>query len=253
MNPQWQSCINPWVRPSSIPLPQSLWVITMLDSLIFSRGQDENSWSKTTLGDVHTKFCAYVAGEFYRIQFDSKFDLWKFPRGRKKGCPGLLETVSAEAELWVKTWKVLEKMNSEGRLPSFPKPPVMLLPHESLIPLWLMLLIAEFELLILLSHQVENEEPQGAFQLRRIKESQNRSLQALENPFSKVYTQKFVQSAITTANQDDQFRKELYMPMVRQRMKITALIKQSKPRAFDLNGRMSRQGRTKSKSRSLAE
>jgi hypothetical protein len=194
MNPQWESCINPWVKAPSIPVPRILWVGAMLDSLIFPEGQDADSWSKTPLGDVQTKFRAYVAGEFYRIQFDSKFDLWKVPRGRAKGCQELLKMISAEAELWVKTWKVLENMEFMGHLPSFPKPPGMLLSYQSLVPLWLRLLIEEFELLMLLCHHVGEEKPQGAFHLRRIKESQNRSLQALENPFSQTYTQRFVDS-----------------------------------------------------------
>jgi hypothetical protein len=245
MNPQWQSCINPWVKAPSSPVPRILLVGEMLNSLIFLKRQDEDSWSKTPLGEVQTKFCAYVAGEFYRIQFDSKLDLWKVPRRRGKGYQELLKMVSAEAELWVKTWRVLENMESMGRLPIFPKPPGMLIPHQNLVPLWLGLLIEEFELLMLLCHHVGEEKPQGAFDLRRIKESQNRSLQALENPFSKTCTQRFVDSAITIAGQDDQFRAKLYMPMVRQRMTFAALIKESKPRAFDQNGRMTRQGRKK--------
>jgi hypothetical protein len=245
MTPQWQSCINPWVKAPSIVVPQNLWVLAMLFSLVVPEGQDEDTWAKTPLGDVHTKFCALVAGEFYRIQFDSKFDVWRIPRGRGKGYQELLKMVSAEAELWVKTWKVLKNMESMGRLPSFPKSSRMLLPHQSLVPLWLRLLIEEFELLIFFCHHVEAEQPQGAFDLRRRKESQNRRLQALENPFSKTYTHQFVHSAITIADQDDQFRTKLYMPMVRQRMKIATLIKQSKPRAFDLDRKMTRQGRKK--------
>jgi hypothetical protein len=245
MTPQWQSCINPWVKARSIPVPRILWVGAMLDSLISPEGQNEDSWSKTPLGDVLTKFRTFVAGEFYRIQFDSKFDLWKVPRGRGKGYQELLKMVSAEAELWVKTWRVLENMESMGRLPMFPKPPGMLIPHQSLVPLWLRLLIEEFELLMLLYHHVGEEKTQGACDLRRIKESQNRSLQALENPFSQTYTRRFMDSVITIADQDDQFRTKLYMPMVRQRMKISTLIKESKPRAFDLDRKMTRQGRKK--------
>jgi hypothetical protein len=245
MNPQWQSCVNPWVKVPSMPLPRIWWVGAMLDSLVFPEGRDFEPFFETPLGEVYLKFCAYIAGEFYRIQFDSRCDLWRLPRGKGTGYKECLEMVSAEAELWVKTWKALEYIESIGQLPTFPTSPGMLLPRQSLVPLWFRMLVDEFELLMLEFYHVGDNQPQRSAQLLGIKQNQNRRLQGLENPFSKPYTRRFVHSAITIAGQDNQFYAELYMPMVRQRMKITAGLKKQSARVFNLNGRMTRQGRRK--------
>jgi hypothetical protein len=224
---------------------QKWWVDEILNSLVFPEGHDSDPFFETPLGDIYSKSCAYIAGEFYRIQFDSKSDLWRMPRGRGKGYKQCLEQVAAEAKLWVKTWKALEYMESLGHLPNFPTPRSLLLPRQSLVPLWLKMLVNEFELLMLCFHHVGENQPNGSAHLQRIKQSQNRLLQSLENPFNKTYTHKFVQGAITCANRNDQFRTEFYMPMVRQRMKITADLKEQQVRSFNLKGKMLRQGRRK--------
>jgi hypothetical protein len=237
---QWQSV--PWVS-----LPRSYWIYGMLSSIGLPEGQDEDPWFKTHLGKVSTKYHAYVAGEFYRILFDSKSELWKIPRGRGDAYKDFREMISNEAELWVKTWQVLEGMESLGLLPPLPKLSSGVIPPQpSIVPLWFRLLVQESELLIMNFFCCEEDEI-GAVVLRKKIQSQNSVLKDLKNPFCAGDTQLLVDRAIKTAEEDDQFRVKLYMPMVAHRMKISELHKKRSSRAFDLNGKLKRQGRRKNR------
>lgn len=251
MKHQWQSCINPWVKVPQFSwsrMSRIYWVSAMLHSIVHPVRQEEDPWFKTSLGDVSTKYHTYVAGEFYRIHFDAKSDLWKMPRGRGEVYKSARKMVSDEAELWVKTWQVLEGMESLGNLPPIPKLSSGLIPPPlSIVPLWFRVLVSEHELLMQNFSYFGEDEPDGAVAMRKKRQLQNRTLQGLNNPFCENYTQRLVDRAIRIADYHDQFRTELYMPMVRQRMKITARLITHSARTFDLNGKLKRQGRSKSK------
>lgn len=248
MKHQWQSCINPWVKVPQFSWPRIYWVGAMLHSIVHPVGQEEDHWFKTHLGVVSTKYHVYVAGEFYRIHFDAKSDLWKMPRGRGEVYKSVRKMVSDEAKLWVKTWRVLESMESLGNLPPIPKFSSGLIPPPlSVVPLWFRILVSESELLMQNFFCLGKDEPSGAVVLRKKSQPQNRALQKLSNPFCEDYTQLLIDKVIETANQNYQFYTELYMPMVRQRMKITARLITDSSRAFDLNGKLKRQGRRKNK------
>lgn len=238
------SCLTPWTT-GRLEYCRDFWTCMALDALIFpTEKQAIEPQRQTPLEFVREKFTAYVAGEFYRQEFDSKCRLWKVPRGRGPGYQGLKNTVTSEALLWCRTWRVLERLQSMGRLPSLPAfIGVTSFPAQALVPVWLLALVVEYEFLMQYLDCSLEGEPDGSRQILSRRQSQNRKLQDFSNPFRRQHTQLFIDCAITTAEQFDQFRKDFYIPMWKQRMRITADLIASKSRAFDIEGRLGRQGR----------
>ena len=212
-------------------------------------------WYQKASAEAHLWMIGCVAGGFYRLEFDSKCKIWKLPPCRDPGMKRQKRLVDACALLWAKTWKVLERMESMGRLPL---PPFVLVgathyPPQAITPLWLMALVTEGELLTPWADYLSPDGAQGVEKLLEQYQNDNRRLQNLDNSFEEPCTRLFeepctrlfIDSAIATAGLFDRFRIDLYNPMVRQRQAIAALIKREPFVAIDLDGNPIRKGRKK--------
>ena len=78
-------------------------------------------------------------------------------------------------------------------------------------------------------------------------QKQNRQLETMENPFeesTEPCTHYFIYLAITKAEKVEWFKRELYMPLVRTRMKIISDMKDKKIEKLDCDGKTAeRRGR----------
>jgi hypothetical protein len=227
---------------------RDVWVQSALDSLVYqSESQHANPWYQKASAEAHRGMTWYVAGSFYRLEFDSKCKIGKLPPCRDPEMKRQKKLVDACGLLWAKTWRVLERMESTGKLPL---PPSILVscpqyPQQALTPLWLMALVSEGELLTPWLDYLSPDGAQGFEALLKQQQNDNKKLQALENPFENRQAKLFVDSAISIANDNDRFRIDFYSPMVSQRQAITALLKREPFVAFDLDGKPSRKGRKK--------
>jgi hypothetical protein len=227
----YKSCITPW---GYLPPSEQQWPLLLVEALI-------HPYSLTMEADMLQTLTAYIAGEFYRLRFDSKFDLGRIPRGRGAAYQQAKQLVTTEALLWSLTWSVLTELASMGRLPA-PLELSVPLPYGSQVTCWLMLLIGEFELLMQMQAIGFDS---GAVHLLVARQGQNSSLKQFQNPFNRAATRCFVEVAIATAEENDQFRRAFYNPMITQRQKVTATLKSHSPRIFNLEGKIARQGRRK--------
>ena len=202
-------------------------------------------WYQKASAEAHRGMTGYVAGSFYRLEFDSKCKIWKLPPCRDPEMKRQKKLVDASGMLWAKTWRVLERMESMGRLPL---PPFVLVsatryPPQAITPLWLMALVTKGGFLTPWGDYVSPDGAQGFEVVLKQQQNNNKKLQALENPFENPYTRLFIDSAIATADEFDRFRIDFYSPMIRQRQVITALLKREPFVAFDLDGKPIRKGR----------
>jgi hypothetical protein len=223
------------------------WLRYALNSMV-NPGQLQlaNPWYQTALADGHQGTIACVAGEFYRLEFDSKFDLWRLPRRRGSGYQSTKNLIKLSASLWVKVWRMLERMESMGRLPLPPSVPISAnLTQQLIITLWLSALVIEGELMTPWLDYVPPENGRGFEAFRKQQQNDNRKLQGFENPFNEPCTRIFIENAIATAEEFDRFRKQFFTPMVKQRQSITAFVIKEGYQAFDIDGKPSRQGRRK--------
>ena len=253
MESQYIVCLNPHI--SRRVLSHADWVGCVLDSLVYpSESQLAHPWYQTSAAQAHLGMIGYVAGEFYRLEFDSKFKLWRLPRGRGSEYQVNKKSVEINARLWVRVWRMLERMESMGRLPL---PPHLLIstsyyPPQSITSMWLSALVMEGELVTPWLDYIPDGSS-GFEALRKQQQNDNRRLQGIgnssenpfENPFETTCTRLFIKNAMDTAGEFDQFRKHFYNPMVRQRQSVTAFMVKQKFMAFDMDGKPSRQGRSK--------
>lgn len=240
------SCLTPWVQQPNKGRnnwTQEGFTLLVADALVLPKEKIGDTYWKTPIGDVHLKLLAYTSAEFFRSEFDSTFENWQLPKGRRQGYRELKSLVAAEATLWAKTWHVMERLASIGKLPEVPIE--LDLPKEATIPIWLYALVSEYELLMSMMDHIPEGESKSATDILHRRQSFNRSLQTLSNPSKKHFTQIFLDSAIAAAEQYDQFRKNQFLPMVRARMTLTKILKEQGGRTFDLQGNMIRQGRTR--------
>lgn len=176
-------------------------------------------------GKVLIRYHKLVVGEFCRQTIDSNFSYWK-PNTK------LMPIIQLEVNLWQSVFKMLENM--------FYRTSFIDIPEFSLYGL-----IRERELMVFIASYIG-----GKLRVKdylAIRQHQNRELQGCENPFEREkspYTWGIMNSAIRIAEHDDEFRKNFYMPVIRDRQKFTAFIKSEKFRAF-LEGKIRRQGRRK--------
>jgi hypothetical protein len=219
-------------------------LMSMLDP---NKLRSNDPWYQTALGEDHLQILGCVAGEFYRVAFDSKFDLLRLRRSRGKDYQATKKSVDLNAQLWVKVWQMLERMESMGKLPL---PPHMLISPSSLstqakTPLWFLCLVLDSELLTPWVSYLSPDGSIGFDALRKQQQNVNRKLTNLENPFENEFNRLFVETAIAVAENFDRFRTDFYNPMVIRRQAVTSFMVKHDFKAFDLNGKQSRQGRKK--------
>jgi hypothetical protein len=227
------------------------WIKNGLMSMLDPNNLRSNDpWYQTKLGEDHLQMLGCVAGEFYRLAFDSKFDLLRLRRGRGKDYQVTKKSVALNAQLWVKVWQMLERMESMGKLPP---PPHMLISQSSLstqakTPLWFLCLVLESELLTPWASYLPPDGSIGFEALRKQQQNVNgklMSLDKLENPFVNEFNRLFVETAIAVAENFDRFRTDFYNPMVKQRQAVTNFMVKHDFKAFGTDGKQSRQGRRK--------
>ncbi len=234
-------------------LSRTEWLMRALFSLAYPSENSARPWYQKESTLVHFGMVSLVAGGFYRLEFDDTFDLWRPSRHRDAGSIRQRKLVNACAPLWAKTWRLLERMDSMGELPlpSFilDSATFYLYPQQAIVPMCLMTLVLEGELLTPWADYLSPDGSSGFKALLKQQQSDNVALRDLdptfENPFENPYTHLFIKNAIATAEKCNPFRKEFYNPMVKQRQSVTALMAKERFMAFDMDGKPSRQGRSK--------
>jgi hypothetical protein len=108
---------NPCVNRRVLSHHESL--VDVLNSLVYpSDSQLVNPWYQTPLAQGHLGMIGSVVGSFYRLEFDPKCKIGKLPPCRDPEMVRQKKLVDACGELWVKTLRVLERMDLRGALPS---------------------------------------------------------------------------------------------------------------------------------------
>ena len=197
----------------------------------------EDSYWKTIIGHRDLVARQQVLGILYRKKTprgfrDPKFD-FKLRRIRRQDYIGALRPfIEAEADLWIACWKVAEKLQSFGGW------------HPAL---WLVLLVSESNGLTrpwLRYSEGSNEWGARSF-VKKI-QSENKSLQDLSNPFSELQplTFDFTRMAIALSDIDIPIKDD-WMKLVRCRMKLVTLIKNSHSRVLQSDGTVRTAGRRK--------
>jgi hypothetical protein len=231
-------------------LSRTEWLMRALFSLVYpSDSLLAHPWYQKESTPVHFWMVSLVAGGFYRLEFDPTFDLWRPSRCRDAGSIRQRKLVDACAPLWAKTWRLLERMDTMGELPlpSFvlDSATFYLYPQQAIVPLCLMTLVLEGELLTPWLDYLSPDGSSGFKALLKQQQSDNMALRDFNNPYEAPYTNLFIKNAIATAENFDPFKKEFYNPMVKQRQSVTALMAKERFMAFDMDGKPSRQGRSK--------
>jgi hypothetical protein len=183
---------------------------------------------ETTIGNAFLNYRRKVITHFWRTGYDSQFIGAKIPRQQKD----LRITIKAEAELWESVIRLLERMYTLCFLWNHP---AILLGQ----------IINEKALVMFNFAYFEEGKEIGA--TKRIKQfqSQNRSLEALDNPFKSneaSITYQIIQKAIELADLRDGFRRDFYMKVVRNRMSLVACLIAQKSRIYNQK-KMLKQGR----------
>lgn len=209
--------------PSLLYFDPKLVLAYVLDDL--SSEEKKQDLIQIVTGKLLIRYHKLVVGEFYRQTIDANFPYWKPNRKLKP-------IIQLEVNLWQSVFKMLENMfyrNSFIEIPKFS----------------LYKLIRERELMVFIASYTG-----GQLRVKdylAIRQHQNRELQGCENPFDREkspYTWGIMNSVIRIAERDDEFRKNFYMPVIRDRQKFTAFMKSKNFRAF-LEGKLQRQGRRK--------
>jgi hypothetical protein len=196
---------------------------------------------------VFLKLRGYVAAEFYRSEFDSRFDGQRLPRRRGNGYQGTKQLIADEVKLWTLTLKVLERLATLSKLP---------LPYEvypgyapSVSPTLacFFALVMEAEFLMNYAAWGEDGFTLGKRDLFKHRQKQNAIAfsPGEELSYHRPVTRLFLLNAIAISDQSDQFRKKLYLPLIRQKMAITSRLLKEGAKAIDSTGKPSRQGRRK--------
>ena len=220
---------------------RTYWIQSALESIVTPNElQLANPWYQADPALAHLGMTRLVAGEFYRLEFDSKCKFGKMPPCRTDDMKRQKHLVIACAELWVSTFRALERMGTLGQW-------IGTFSHvkQATTPLWLMTLVTEGEFLTPWARYLDPDGARGFKELLRQYQNENQRLHDLDNPFEKHNTRLFIDTAIATAQTSDKFRKKFYDPMIRRRKAIAALIKKEDFEAI-VDGKRSRQGRKKS-------
>ncbi len=182
---------------------------------------------KTISGKELLTYRQLVAGEFIRQFLNSRFPYWQSSEKLKP-------LLNLELNLWITVLKMLKEL--QVLCPSF---------INCHFAIFFKALVVERKLIVLIGFDSEQSTIKGGIGLLQ---SQNRKLQGCENPFTRdeaPRTWEFIQQAITIADQNDDFRREFYMPIVRARQKFVAYMQDEKFRIYK-QGQLQRQGRRKS-------
>lgn len=209
-----------------IPVELPPLLIEALNNFILP--PDAADWHQQILLSQVLKLRAFFSYEFLIKRFAVPIPEWKIQVTNPQ-CDELIDAYSA---LWVAAWNMLDWLNSHQHL-NLPSAEFYCLVNE----------------LILLTPGVaylEDGKPKGAnVNLSKI-QKQNRSLQYKKNPFSPKrypHTYRIIGAALAIANLNEDFRKNLFMPVVRSRMKCMTVADSQKPRSYDLDGYIERRGR----------
>lgn len=209
--------------PSLLYFDPKLVLAYVLDEL--SSEEKNQDLIQVVTGKVLIRYHKLVVGEFYRQTIDSNFPYWKPNRKLKP-------IIQLEVNLWQSVLKMLKHLfyrNSFIDIPEFS----------------FYKLIREREFMVFIVSCTGGQLRVKDYLAMR--QHQNRELQGCENPFDREKspcTWGIMNSAIRIAERDDEFSKNFYMPVIRDRQKFTAFMKSEKFRAF-LEGKIRRQGRRK--------
>jgi hypothetical protein len=211
----------------------------VLEEIANPNDLDANHYWKTKVGYFSLLYKRWIVGELWHKVFVPEFDAWQFYTATTEDLAAeVKQLVCQEADLWIALWNLLGCLTING----------FLIYHQSQAFLGIIL---ENILLQMWSYNDQALDISTAQRLLRYHQSVNRKLSSLEedeNPFPDNYpmTRYVIDVAMRRANQDDQFRKEFYRPMVKQRMRLLTLLRESKPKKFH-DGRMEHRGRKSKK------
>lgn len=203
-----------------IPPPRHLHPSIPLQAVLGKLFVDEKGREQHTCEQL-LKWRQFCIAEFWRSELDSTFPLAKPFYGSKK-------LIEAEVGLWKKLLRLLERLDTLGII------------SDSALAFGSLLVERQMALF----YFFRANEPVGATQAIKGFQVQNRQLQSLTNPFAEKYssTCHTIEAAICLADRADKFRSDYYMPVVRRRMALVALMKKTHARIF-WNGRLVQSGR----------
>ncbi len=209
------------------PIDVPLNPLGMVMSALYAIDDPDNPYWETQIGSVFLLYRRCVITHFWRTGFDSKFVGVRMPRQPKE----TRQLIVAETELWHSVLRLLERM-------------------QTLCFLWecsakLLEQIISEQALVMINFKYVEEGEFGATNYIKQLQLQNRILQGLENPFalSECPTAyRIIQRALELGNLLDDFRKEYYMKVVRNRMKLVTCLINQKARSYNQK-KVLRQGR----------
>lgn len=196
---------------------------------------------------VFLKLRGYVASEFFRTEFDSRFEGAKLPRRRGHGYQGTKQLIADEVKLWSLTLRTLERMATLNKLPLPYEVYPGYAPAVSPTLACFFALVMEGEFLMNYAAWGEYGSILGQKDLFKYRQKQNAKTSALDNPYHRPVTRLFIENAITISDRLDQFRTNLYHPLVKQKKSITARLMKEGAKVINSQGQPTRQGRKKSK------
>ena len=194
----------------------------LMDELYFGSPQ-ELKWEGITM-KILLKLRQKIVIEFWRSEMDSKLACARPPRPARK-------LVYAEVNIWRSVLQLAERLNTFGIISD----PVLTLG----------LIIKERKLTLF--NCLYREKNTGATELLREFQTENRQLQALQNPFSPNYAPKtceVLDKAVLIAEKNDGFSKNFYMKVVKARMGLVTILKEQNARSY-LDGKQEKRGRKK--------
>jgi hypothetical protein len=234
---KYTSCITPWF---SVNTSKTYYLAVLLETLQKPTDLETDPYWQTKGGELMLKLSRLVVAEFYRREFDSKYDDFKL-RGRGEDFRWSKAIVEAEAALWSTIWRMLERLDSLGLMAKLPVD--VLIPQDTILPAWMYQLAIEREILMQFFTDSSELGGGGATQLMKKQQNFNRQLAVHNNPAKMTFSRPFLIAADDAASRFDAFQKNYFAPMIRSRMAVTCLLK--KWRLINLDGRVATQGRKK--------
>lgn len=211
------SCLASYQGSPTCPLP------ILMDELYFCSPQ-ELKWEGITM-EVLFKLRRNIVIEFWRSEMDSKLPHARPPRPARKH-------VYAEVDIWRSVLQLAERLSTLGLISD----PVLTL--GSIIK----------ERKLTLFNFLYSEKNPGATKLLRECQTENRQLQALQNPFSPDYAPKTCEvldkAVLLAGAMPGNFSKNFYMKVVKARMGLVTVLKEQNARSY-LDGKQEKRGRKK--------
>jgi hypothetical protein len=245
----YKACIQPYFKVAVSGEEQAAIVCDRLANVSLMI-ETTNSQAE----QVYLKLRGYVAAEFYRTEFNSRYDGFKLPRGRGEAYQGVKRLIADEVALWSLALKLLERMATFNKLPLPYEVYPGYAPAVSPTLACFFALVMEGEFLMNYAAWDEGGLNVGQDELFRFRQRQNSRMWDIATtdpdppalPCHRPMTKLFLENAIELTNGNELFQKKFYFPLMRQKRKITARLMKEKAQVINSKGRRTKQGRKQS-------